>query len=392
MNPDSKQVKMALLLVSSLTIMSMITISASLPDMTAHFGHLDNGEKLVKLTLSFPGLFIAISAIIAGIIIDKVGRLKLLGVALLFYAIGGTSGFWLDNIFLILVGRALLGICVGISMTIVTTLVADYYQGQARQQFAGLQIAVMSLGGIVFITLGGFLADINWRVPFLLYAFSIVIMPFAYLYLKEPNNESEIKGNKGSSSPKIIWFVFANVMIMWIMFFIIPIQIPFHLKEIGVESNGMIGIAIASSTFFSAVSAVSYGKISKTLNFRQVFMLGYFVMALAFVVMAYGESYNMILLAMLLGGLGMGIMIPNANVWVMQLAPVEIRGREIGRLTTFWFMGQFLSPLLFLPLLDILTQEQLFFVVACILVILSLVFLTMQLTHKTKTGDPKELQ
>jgi MFS family permease len=108
-------------------------------------------------------------------------------------------------------------------------------------------------------------------------------------------------------------------------------------------------------------------------------------MALAFVVMAYGESYNMILLAMLLGGLGMGIMIPNANVWVMQLAPIEIRGREIGRLTTFWFMGQFLSPLLFLPLLDILTQEQLFFVVACILVILSLVFLTMQLTHKTKT-------
>ena len=384
MNPESKQVKMALLLLSSLTIMSMITISASLPDMTDHFKHLDNGDKLVKFTLSFPGLFIALSAIIAGIVIDKVGRLKLLGVALLFYAVGGTSGFWLDDIYLILAGRALLGICVGISMTIVTTLVADYYKGQARQQFAGLQIAVMSLGGIVFITLGGFLADISWRVPFLLYAFSLLIMPFAYKYLKEPNHEVKINNAKKVKSPRIIWFVFINIMLMWILFFIIPIQIPFHLKAIGIDSNGLIGIAIASSTFFSAISAISYGKISKSLNFKQVFIFGYFIMALAFLVLAYGNSYAMVLLAMLLAGSGMGFMIPNANVWVMQLAPIEIRGREIGRLTTFWFMGQFLSPLLLLPLLDIFNQEQMFLMVAGVLVILSVIFVVIQFTGKNK--------
>lgn len=171
MNTETWQVKATLLLVSSLTIMSMITISASLPDMTKTFELQPNGAALVKLTLSFPGLFIALSAIIAGIIIDKIGRLKLLGAALIFYAVGGSSGYWLDNIYLILAGRALLGICVGITMTVVTTLVADYYQGKARQKFAGLQIAIMSIGGIIFITLGGILADIGWRVPFLLYFF-----------------------------------------------------------------------------------------------------------------------------------------------------------------------------------------------------------------------------
>jgi MFS family permease len=378
MNPESKSVKLALLLVSSLTIMAMITISASLPDMTTHFIQVPNGEKLVKLTLSFPGLFIALSAIVTGIIIDKIGRLKLLGVALVFYAIGGTSGFWLDNLYFILVGRAVLGICVGISMTIVTTLVADYYQGLSRQKFAGLQIAVMSLGGILFISLGGILADINWRTPFLLYLFSLIIFPFAYLYLKEPKKEF-ISSNKNHkiSSPKIIWFVFINVMLMWILFFIIPIQIPFHLKTIGIEKNALIGIAIASSTFFSAVSAFSYSKIKKRLSFKQVFAVGYFLMAISFVIIAYGGTYSLVMLSMLLAGLGMGIMIPNANIWVMQLAPIEIRGREIGRLTTFWFMGQFLSPLLLLPLLDVLTQSQLFLVLAGILVSLCLLFLIM---------------
>ena len=81
MNSETWQVKATLLLVSSLTIMSMITISASLPDMTEAFSQVPNNAGLVKLSLSFPGLFIALSAMVAGVIIDKTGRLKLLGAA-----------------------------------------------------------------------------------------------------------------------------------------------------------------------------------------------------------------------------------------------------------------------------------------------------------------------
>ncbi len=384
MNSESWQVKATILLVSSLTIMSMITISASLPDMTKAFSFLPNASGLVKLVLSFPGLFIALSAIVAGLIIDRFGRLKLLGIALVLYAVAGSSGYWLDNIYLILAGRALLGISVGISMTIVTTLIADYYLGKARQKFAGIQIAVMSLGGIVFITLGGFLADINWRVPFLLYLFSLLILPFTYLYLKEPSKQIQDKYSDATSviSPRIIWFVFLNVMLMWVVFFIIPVQVPFFLKSIGVEKNSLIGIAIASATFFSAVSAFSYSKIKDKLNFQQVFCLGYFLMALGFAIMAISESYMLVLAGILMVGLGMGFLIPNANIWVMQLAPIEIRGREIGRLTTFWFMGQFLSPILLLPFLEQFSLAQLFFAISGFLVGLSVLFLALHFKLK----------
>jgi len=375
MNTETWQVKATLLLVSSLTIMSMITISASLPDMTKTFELQPNGAALVKLSLSFPGLFIALSAIIAGIIIDKIGRLKLLGAALILYAVGGTSGYWLDNIYLILAGRAVLGIAVGITMTIVTTLVADYYQGKARQKFAGIQIAVMSIGGILFVTLGGILADIGWRVPFLLYLFSLLILPATYLFLKEPIETRETqKIEVQKKSPRIIWLIFGNVMLMWIIFFIIPVQIPFYLKSIGVETNTLIGMAIASSTLFSAVSSFSYIRIKDIFGFRVIFGIGYLFMAFAYLAIAYGSSYPMVLVGMLLAGLGMGLMIPNANVWVMQLAPMEIRGREIGRLTTFWFMGQFLSPLVLLPFLSFIDLSQLFYGLGIILFGLALLF------------------
>jgi len=383
MNPESGKVKATILLVSSLTIMSMITISASLPDMTKAFSNLPNASGLVKLTLSFPGLFIALSAVVAGIFIDKFGRLKLLGASLILYAVSGSSGYWLENIYLILAGRAVLGISVGISMTIVTTLVADYFQGKARQKFAGIQIAVMSLGGIIFITLGGFLADVSWRAPFLLYLFSILILPFTYLFLKEPQKAEEaIASNTLVKSPKIIWFVFINVMLMWVIFFIIPVQVPFHLKSIGIEKNALIGIAIASATFFSAVSAFSYSKLKDKLNFHQVFGLGYFIMALGYAIIAMSASYLIVLAGILLVGLGMGFLIPNANIWVMQLAPIEIRGREIGRLTTFWFMGQFLSPILLLPFLQIITLSQMFYVISGILIGLCILFLILNSRHK----------
>ncbi|MGB5270973.1 MAG: MFS transporter [Eudoraea sp.] len=387
MNTESWQVKVTLLLVSSLTIMSMITISASLPDMTKAFSTLPNAENLVKLTLSFPALFIALTAIIAGKFIDKFGRLRLLNTALILYAIGGSSGYWLDNIYLILAGRALLGICVGITMTIATTLIADYYQGKSRQKFAGLQIAVMSLGGILFVTLGGVLADISWRVPFLLYLFPLVILPMTRLYLKEPKTLHVVKNKDASvKSPNVIWLVFVNVMIMWILFFIIPVQIPFYLKSIGIEKNTLIGIAIASTTFFSVISSLSFSKIKDKLSFQQVFGIGYLLMALAFASISYGGSYGMVMIGMLLSGLGMGLMIPNANVWVMQLAPEQIRGQEIGRLTTFWFMGQFLSPILLLPFLNIISHSQLFMILTYIILGLSISFFIYSMLNKKATG------
>ena len=387
MNVQKWQVKAALLMVSSLTIMSMITISASLPDMAKAFAHYSNGPGLVKLSLAVPGLFIAISAMMAGPYIDRFGRLKLLSLSMVFFAIGGISGYWSDDLYVILAGRALLGLSVGVSMTIVTTLVADYYEGQARHRFAGLQIAVMSIAGILFISLGGILADISWRTPFLLYLYSLVILPFVYFHLREPKvTDDSDKRVVAVKSPAFIWLIFINVMLMWILFFIIPVQIPFYLKSIGTESNTLIGIAIASSTFFSAISAFSYSKIKQRLSFSQVFFLGYILMALAYLCIAFGGSFALVMLAMLLAGLGMGLMIPNANVWVMHLAPPEIRGKEIGRLTTFWFLGQFLSPLMLLPILKLFPQDQVFLTLSAVLFVLSLCFVFIHFLVRRNIG------
>jgi MFS family permease len=375
--------KLALLLVSSLTIMSVITISPALPQMTVAFSHVENAALLVKLVLTLPALMIAVFSPVAGRLIDKYGRLKILWLSLVLYAVSGTGGYFLDNLYHILISRAVLGMSVGMSMTIVITLIADYFEGMERQKFVGLQIAFMSLGGILFIGLGGILSDFGWRYPFLIYLFSILVLPLAIMFLYEPVVIEKRNQVNNVKAPGIIWMLFFNTMLMWIIFFLIPVQIPFYLKTIGVEKSSLIGVAIAMGTAFSAISSFSYSKIKGRLSFLSVFSIGYFLLATGFACVSISNTYMLIIIAMMLSGFGLGMMIPNTNMWVMKIAPPQIRGKEIGKLTTFWFLGQFLSPIIIFPVLNILSISSTFMLAAAVLFLISIGFLIF---HLSKIG------
>ena len=378
MTENKGALKLTVLLVSSLTIMSIITISPALPAMTTAFSTYPNGQFLVQIALTIPAFFIAVTSPLAGFLIDKYGRLKLLWASMVLYAIAGTGGFYLENLYHILISRAILGVAVGMSMTIVITLIADYFVGPERQKFTGIQVAFMSLGGIVLVSLGGFLADISWRTPFLIYLFSLAILPMAVLYLYEPVVEkSNQRASETVKSPKIIWLLVINIMIMWIIFFILPVHLPFHLKAIGVEKNALIGIAVAMSTLFSAVSSFSYSKIKGKFSYYFIFFIGYVVMGIGLAITSYATSYGMVLIAMMFAGFGIGMMIPNTNFWIMQIAPPEIRGKEIGKLTMFWFMGQFLSPILTLPLAKSFDLPAIFMLASILLFSLGIVFVIL---------------
>ena len=78
MTNNKGALKLTVLLVSSLTIMSVITISPALPAMSAEFSHLPNGQFIAQMVLTIPALFIAITSPLAGILIDRYGRMKLL--------------------------------------------------------------------------------------------------------------------------------------------------------------------------------------------------------------------------------------------------------------------------------------------------------------------------
>jgi len=71
----------------------------------------------------------------------------------------------------------------------------DHYCVQFIPSFCNavsrLSSGVYGLGGVVFLSLGGFLADVNWQMPFLIYLLALLIFPLVVFVLPEPDRTAE---------------------------------------------------------------------------------------------------------------------------------------------------------------------------------------------------------
>jgi MFS family permease len=356
-NSESIFTKITLLLVSTLTVMSGATIAPSLPAMGEYFADVPNADYLVRLALTLPALLIALGAPVVGVMIDRLGRKPILLVALVLYGLAGSSGLVLNSLNLILVGRVLLGISVAGIMTTATTLIADYYIGNARAQFLGLQAGFMGLGGVIFLSVGGFLADLNWRFPFAIYLFSLILLGFAIIFLSEPNRNLNINntGNVNLETPqklpvKLVFLTYGLGIISQIIFYLIPVQLPFYLKELFAANAAQSGLAIALATLTSAIVSLSYRQIKAKLSFVAIYGVAFLNLGIGYLLISLGGIYAIVLLGLAIAGTGLGLIIPNMNLCLISVTPDTMRGKVLGGVTTSIFLGQFLSPIVSQPL------------------------------------------
>ncbi len=364
-----------LLLGSTLTVMAGAIIAPALPEISRVYEHLPRAELLSKLILTLPALFIALLGPLAGYFIDRNGRRKVLLFSLFLYALAGTTGAYLSNIYLILAGRAFLGMAVGAMMTAIVTLIGDYYEGKARSTFMGYQAAFSSTGGLVFISTGGFLADYHWRFPFLIYAVSLIILFMAWLSVNEPVRQRSLEQIRlpgkafFRSIPRQVFWVYALAFFSFAVFYMIPVQMPFMLSALEGTTNTQVGIAIATMNITAMLTAFNYARFKKRMKFTSVMALVYALIAAGYIIISQSGTYGLMVTGIMISGLGFGMQMANINLWLVELAPPGIRGTLVGYLNTFIFLGMFASPVLLQPLVSLSSLYTSFFLVAIILLL-----------------------
>ena len=376
--PDSLAIKITLLLTSTLTVMSGATIAPSLPAMQEHFARVPNSELLVRLVLTVPALFIAIGGLFVGQLLDRIGRKPLLISSTLLYGFAGGSGLVLNSLGTLLVGRAILGLSVAGIMTGVTTLIADYYTGQKRADFMGLQAAFMGLGGVAFLSVGGLVADLNWRFPFLIYLSAWAITGAIAITLYEPERIGDRTNSELADNSKmpigILTMIYGVALFYMLAFYLIPVQLPFYLRNLSNASASTSGLAIAASTLASSITSLRYGFVKKRLGFVSIVVVSFSVAAIGYLIIGLAASYNLVLLGLIVAGLGFGLLMPNLNVWLSSLIPDALRGRALGGLTTFFFLGQFLSPIVSQPITNIVGLDRTYVTTGVALLVIAIAF------------------
>ena len=350
---SSFPIKATLLLASTLTVMSGATISPALPAMQAHFSEVNNVEFWVRLVLTVPALFIMIGLPIAGQIVDSFGRKSLLVISTALYGLAGASGLVLNSLFAILAGRALLGLAVAGVMVSATTLITDYYQGDARTNFLGLQAGFMGLGGVLFLSVGGFIADMSWRFPFGIYLFAWLLLPTMVFALFEPDRSaSDKKGSAQASAAmpiKLLVLLYGAALVMQLAFYLVPVQMPFFLQEIAGAGATRSGLAIAFAILFSAIASIKFSAFKQRFSYIKILAISFLLMGIGYIGVGLASSYWLVMLVMIPAGVGLGLLMPNINVWISAEVPDRLKGRALGGVSTFMFLGQFLSPIVSQP-------------------------------------------
>jgi MFS family permease len=350
-----------LLCVSSMTVMAGATISPALPKIEQFFSGQANAEFWVKLLLTLPALFTAIGAPFAGIVIDRFGRKPLLFVAVILYGVAGGSGLVLSDLNALLLGRAALGLAVGAIMTTATALIADFYQGATRNQVMGLQASAMGYGGVMFLILGGWLTDFGWRLPFMIYLTAFAVAPLILIAINEPDRNSDRTSASQSELTRelptlTVALIYGLTFVSMLAFYMIPVQLPFYLQHLNMGGGIQSGLAIAAATLSSAVISLRYRALKSRLSFRGILVCLYSAMGLGYIIISQATAYPVVLIGLVIAGLGLGLLMPNMNVWLNEIAPLKLRGRLLGGLTTAMFLGQFCSPIVSQPLAKNLGQ------------------------------------
>ena len=157
----------SILSLSLLTVMAGAAVAPALNVIQAHFAQ--SSQTFVQMIISIPALFIVITNFFFPKLCRRLNPRTLVLLGLSLYTVGGCAAGLFDQIGLVLVMRALVGVGVGILMPLSTGLLTDYFPPEKQASLLGISSAMNQLGGVIATLLAGLLAGISRRASFLVY-------------------------------------------------------------------------------------------------------------------------------------------------------------------------------------------------------------------------------
>ncbi|WP_027834898.1 MFS transporter [Maritalea myrionectae] len=370
----------ALLLAATLTTMANATISPALAGLELRFADHPQVELLTRLLVPAPSISVVLFAPFIGILADRVGRRMLLLSGVILFVLSGLAGVILQDLNSIFASRLVMGVAVALIMTAQTALIGDYFEGDQRQQLMGLQISARNFGGFVAIFLAGLLAAIAPEFAFLLYGLAALFLPLMWRVIVDPPRLSAAQRATGANArpaPQLGWPLVLLGMILLqmltsLIFFVMPTQLPFFLKSMGLDPALATGNVLGALTISGGIAALLYARLHKRIGAAGTLGLGYGIMAAGFLVLMVAANFWLALIGAILVGWGFASVMPNFVAIALKVTPAQHRGRAGGLLTMSVFLGQIISPFVSMALITRYGFNGLYGVIAALLLVFAL--------------------
>jgi len=349
--------------------MVFIVVSPMLPLVAEHFGGGTDGAFVAQWVLTMPSIGVIIGGPTTGWFVERAGARAVLFTCLVVFALAGTAGLFVESEALLLASRLVVGLAATGLVTAAMGLIVEIFTEQQRGSILGLQNAIATaLSVVVTLTSGVVAEEHGWRAPFALYGLSLPILLLALAVLPAVSRRQAAAGGSLSLFVPMLP-IYALITLSMIISFQSASQVPVLLAADGIASPATISEILGTGTVLFTLGAITYGTLRARAGVWWTFALALALQGIGILVLSIGHGIVGIGAGVLLLNLGSGIQTPNLTHWVMDKAPLPVRGRAMGLLFSFQFLGPFLNSSLIAPAISTYGLRNILAVIASLIAV-----------------------
>jgi MFS family permease len=332
-----------------LPIIAIVAMGPAVPAMIDHFAHDPEARAKVPAMIGAPGLTMAFLAPFAGLLVDRFGRRPLLLTCTLFYALFGTAPLFLDNLDQIYASRLLLGVSEAGILTVVNTLIGDYWDDKGRKNWLFLQGILGPFIAAIVSLIVGYATALQWNGVFFVYLVALPIWAAMFVWLFEPKKAIETAGSVEEALPASA-FPWASAALTGgvtlfaaMLYYVFIINGALVFKEVGVTQPERYGALIFVPSLFILAGAALFRLLAMRSN---VFQLGVVLalMGAGLAGMGLATTVPQIVAALIVQQTAAGMTVPTLIAWTQSKFDFAHRGTGMGIWTGAFFLGQSQSP------------------------------------------------
>ena len=339
--------------ICGVTVISVLGIASVTPAFPAAAKALSVSSQEMALLISAFTLPSIIFTPLTGILADRIGRRQILLPSLLLFGLGGVACAFAPSFPLLVFCRFVQGLGASSLSSLNMVLIGDLFQDDERESATGYNSSAVSLGTALFPVLGGALAMLSWRAPFLIAALAFPVAYAVAAHLKAPfaKGTATMGGyfkalGSGLRQREIVAILTATAGTFIVLFGSVTTYLPFLLAERFGASSFSIGLVFLCQSLATALTASSSGFLAERFGPRSRLCLAFCLFSLALVIYPRAGSLPPVILAALLFGTAQGLNMPVLLSLLVTFACPEYRGGLMAVNTLVLRLGQTVGPLL----------------------------------------------
>ncbi|MFZ7132323.1 MAG: MFS transporter [Eubacteriales bacterium] len=285
------------------------------------------------------------------------------------------------SVYHLIISSLCIGLGQGFMITVLSAMIAEMYEGNARASAMGFRMVAANIGRTVLILVVGYLARGTWYNAYYIYLLVIPIIILAIMVVPMGEKEQKIVGKGvGLAGIKNLTKLSYLILVV-IMFCVAAVMFTFYtniamtVQQLGLGDSTVAAQITSANTLIIMGVGLVFGFIIRVFK-KYTFVVAMVLMAISFIGISMSTSVMGLLLGGILFGVGAGMLQVCTIYFVSEAVPKEAMTLGLAISMAATSLGISVSPVIINPLKTMFfgveaTSANAFFVAAILAIVLA---------------------